>query len=134
MITSSIIIVCHLISSSAGKKRKTYSAFAIFSTQQKAIKAFENIDGELEKVCNRCLYYFLDSCGRPQKLVKFELDSGTTGSFYVCKIVADNSVGDEQRRGQQKMTVLGQRKSQEQMKLWYSLRILINAWIIAKCI
>ncbi|KAG6421683.1 hypothetical protein SASPL_118240 [Salvia splendens] len=67
------------------KKGKTYSAFAIFSTQQKAIKTFENVDGDLEK----------DSCGRAQKLVKFELDSGTTGSFYVCKIVGDDSVGDE---------------------------------------
>lgn len=39
-----------------------------------------------------------DSCGRAQKLVKFELDSGTTGSFCVCKIVADDSVGDATKK------------------------------------
>ncbi|KAH6784344.1 small RNA degrading nuclease 3 [Perilla frutescens var. hirtella] len=64
-------------------KVKYYSAFAIFNTRQEAIKAFENIDGELEK----------DSTGRPQKLVKFELDSGITGTFCVCKIIANDSVG-----------------------------------------
>lgn len=65
-------------------KVKYYSAFAIFNSRREAIEAFKNFDGELEK----------DSTGRPQKLVKFELDSGMAGSFCVCKIVADDS--DEQ--------------------------------------
>ncbi|XP_051140392.1 small RNA degrading nuclease 1-like isoform X2 [Andrographis paniculata] len=60
-----------------GKKvRNTYSAFAIFKDQQEAIKAFDKLEGSLEK----------DSCGRLQKLVKFELDSGISGTLCVCKI------------------------------------------------
>ncbi|KAL0343732.1 UNVERIFIED_CONTAM: Small RNA degrading nuclease 3 [Sesamum angustifolium] len=65
------------------KVRDTYSAFAIFKNQQEAIEAFENIEGDLEK----------DSCGRPQKLVKFALDSGISGTLCVCKIVPEFSVG-----------------------------------------
>ncbi|KAL0332193.1 UNVERIFIED_CONTAM: Small RNA degrading nuclease 3 [Sesamum calycinum] len=34
-----------------------------------------------------------DSCGRPQKLVKFALDSGISGTLCVCKIVPEFSVG-----------------------------------------
>ncbi|KAG8384340.1 hypothetical protein BUALT_Bualt04G0108000 [Buddleja alternifolia] len=67
-----------------GKKiRDMYSAFAIFKTQQDATEAFENLEGDLGK----------DSCGRPQKLVKFELDSGKSGTLYVCNIAHDDSVG-----------------------------------------
>ncbi|KAI3451985.1 hypothetical protein Pfo_008650 [Paulownia fortunei] len=65
------------------KVRNTYSAFAIFKNQQEAIEVFENLEGDLEK----------DSCGRPQKLVKFELGSGITGTFCVCKTVPENPVG-----------------------------------------
>ncbi|XP_011099099.1 small RNA degrading nuclease 1 [Sesamum indicum] len=65
------------------KVRDTYSAFAIFKNKQEAIEAFENLEGDLEK----------DSCGRPQKLVKFMLDSGTSGTLCVCKIVPEFSVG-----------------------------------------
>lgn len=69
-------------------KRNTYAAFAIFNTKQEAIKAFDNIDGEFEK----------DSVGRAQKLVNFKLDSGVSGTFCVCKIVADDSAGHTKKR------------------------------------
>ncbi|KAL2241646.1 UNVERIFIED_CONTAM: Small RNA degrading nuclease 3 [Sesamum indicum] len=73
-----------VVTEEANKKvRDTYSAFAIFKNKQEAIEAFENLEGDLEK----------DSCGRPQKLVKFMLDSGTSGTLCVCKIVPEFSVG-----------------------------------------
>ncbi|KAL6498236.1 hypothetical protein OROGR_028633 [Orobanche gracilis] len=59
-----------------GKKvRNTYSAFAIFKSQQEALKAFEHLEGDLEK----------DSCGRSQKVVRMKIDSGKTCTFSVCK-------------------------------------------------
>ncbi|PIN09355.1 3'-5' exonuclease [Handroanthus impetiginosus] len=53
------------------KIKGTYAAFAIFKNQQEAVQAFENLEGDLEK----------DICGRLQKLVKFELDSGIAGTL-----------------------------------------------------
>ncbi|KAL8531844.1 hypothetical protein ACS0TY_008447 [Phlomoides rotata] len=68
--------------------RNTYSAFAIFKDQQQAIEAFANLEGDLEK----------DTCGRPQKLVKFELASGITGTLCVCNVIPPNSVGQSKKR------------------------------------
>lgn len=65
--------------------KKTYSAFAIFKDEQQAIEAFVKLEGDLEK----------DTCGRPQKLVKFELESGITGSLCVCNTIA---VGQSKKR------------------------------------
>ncbi|KAK4488410.1 hypothetical protein RD792_004173 [Penstemon davidsonii] len=65
------------------KVSPTYSAFAIFKNQQEANEAFEKLEGELGK----------DSRGRPQKIVKFDLDSGISGTLCVCTNVLDDFVG-----------------------------------------
>ncbi|CAA0840993.1 Small RNA degrading nuclease 3 [Striga hermonthica] len=65
------------------KVKNTYSAFAIYKSQQEAIEAFENLEGDFAK----------DSYGRPQKLVNFELDSGETVTLCVCKTFEDDAVG-----------------------------------------
>ncbi|KAL6551751.1 hypothetical protein OROGR_007905 [Orobanche gracilis] len=66
-----------------GKKiRNTYSAFAIFKSQQEALEAFEHLEGDLEK----------DSCGRSQKVVTMKSDSGKIGTFCVCKTLYEDPV------------------------------------------
>ncbi|XP_073143508.1 small RNA degrading nuclease 1 [Henckelia pumila] len=85
-------------------RKNTYSAFAIFRNMEEANEAFENLEGDIEK----------DSNGRPQKLVKFKLDSGLSGSLCVCKTCHDDSVkqlksnkrsnGDEDISGSLKKT------------------------------
>ncbi|KZV40586.1 small RNA degrading nuclease 3-like [Dorcoceras hygrometricum] len=69
-------------------KKNTYSAFVIFKDIEEANEAFENLEGDLEK----------DLRGQPQKLVKFELASGLSGSLYVCKSIHDDSVKQLQSR------------------------------------
>ncbi|KAL6572992.1 hypothetical protein OROHE_002468 [Orobanche hederae] len=69
-----------------GKKvSNTYSAFAIFKSQQEALKAFEHLEGDLEK----------DSCGRSQKVVTMKTDSGKTGTFCVCKTFYEEDPVDQ---------------------------------------
>lgn len=63
-------------------RKNTYSAFVIFKNMEEANEAFENLEGDLEK----------DSRGRAQKLVKFKLGSGLSGSVCVCKTCHDDSV------------------------------------------
>ncbi|KAL7141440.1 hypothetical protein ABFS83_08G052800 [Erythranthe nasuta] len=69
-------------------KNSTYKAYAIFKNYQEAFDAFDNLKGDLEK----------DSCGRPQKIVTFNLDSGLTGTLCVCKIYSEDYVGGKLTR------------------------------------
>ncbi|MED6192813.1 hypothetical protein PIB30_013707 [Stylosanthes scabra] len=59
----------------AGQRNNKYCAFAIFKNPLEAHNAYENIQGTELK----------DTNGKPQKLVKFQLDTGNTASIFVRK-------------------------------------------------
>ncbi|CAI9110227.1 OLC1v1010220C1 [Oldenlandia corymbosa var. corymbosa] len=75
----------------ANKKRVQgvkYTAFAIFKNQQEANKAFDNLEGKLDK----------DTSGRVQKLVSFKLSKGNVGSLYVRKMANDSPGPDASKK------------------------------------
>lgn len=79
-----------------------YSVLAIFGNQQQANEAFQDLDGKQEQ----------DSSGRPQKLISFKLNSGVTGSLYVCKMTRDDQLGQtaSKKRSQEDETPVESKK------------------------
>ncbi|CAH8335617.1 unnamed protein product [Eruca vesicaria subsp. sativa] len=65
-----------------------YSAEAVFSSQEEANQAFDNVDGDVVK----------DTMGLSQKMVEFKLSSGLVSRLYVRKNVQDGEVSDAKKR------------------------------------
>ncbi|CAK7337728.1 unnamed protein product [Dovyalis caffra] len=59
-----------------------YSVLAIFKNPEEASRAFENLNGSLEK----------DRSGRPQKQIAIQLDTGVSVSIRVRKMAHDNFI------------------------------------------
>ncbi|EPS66728.1 hypothetical protein M569_08050, partial [Genlisea aurea] len=57
-----------------GKRDTFYTAIASFENVPDVAEAFEDLEGDLEK----------DSSGRPQKVIRFLLKSGVSGTLCVC--------------------------------------------------
>lgn len=60
--------------------RQKYSVLAMFKNPEEASQAFDDVEGDLE----------MDSSGRPQKLISFQLSTGETASFYIRKMVKED--------------------------------------------
>ncbi|KAG2327214.1 hypothetical protein Bca52824_009942 [Brassica carinata] len=65
-----------------------YSAEVVFSSQEEANQAFDNVDGDIVK----------DTMGLSQKMVEFKLSSGSVSRLYVRKNVQDGEVSDAKKR------------------------------------
>ncbi|KAF8049139.1 hypothetical protein N665_2285s0006 [Sinapis alba] len=64
-----------------------YSAEVVFSSQEEANQAFDNVDGDIVK----------DTMGLSQKMVEFKLSSGSVSRLYVRKNVQDGEVSAKKR-------------------------------------
>lgn len=83
-----------------------YSAFAVFKNQEEANQAFEDIDAGQEE----------DSSGRPQKLFSFQLSTGVTGGFYICKMASNDhhQVASKKRSSQDETPIQSKKLKMDQ--------------------
>ncbi|XP_048592779.1 small RNA degrading nuclease 3-like isoform X2 [Brassica napus] len=65
-----------------------YSAEVVFSSQEEANQAFDNVDGDIVE----------EKRGLPQKMVQFQSSSGSISRLYVRKNVRDGGVPVKKRR------------------------------------
>uniref|UniRef100_A0A0D3D873 F-box domain-containing protein n=1 Tax=Brassica oleracea var. oleracea TaxID=109376 RepID=A0A0D3D873_BRAOL len=80
-----------------------YSAEVVFSSQDEANQAFDNVDGDIVK----------DKMGLSQKMVEFQPSSGSVSRLYVRKNVQDAEVSAKKRSNTEEIKVSSKRRKRE---------------------
>ncbi|CAN7050860.1 unnamed protein product [Brassica rapa subsp. trilocularis] len=80
-----------------------YSAEVVFSSQEEANQAFDNVDGDIVK----------EKLGLSQKMVQFKMSSGSVSRLYVRKNVQDSEVSAKKRSNTEEIKLSSKRQKRE---------------------